>query len=52
MDPTDQAEYDRTMATARVHLDEQTWAAAWAQGQAMTPEQAVADALKDAPAAS
>jgi predicted ATPase/DNA-binding CsgD family transcriptional regulator len=36
------ADYERSVSTARVHLGERAFAAAWAQGRAMTPEQAVA----------
>ncbi len=38
------AEYKRTVATVRAHLDEATFTAAWAAGQAMTIEQAIAEA--------
>jgi predicted ATPase/class 3 adenylate cyclase len=48
LDATDQAEYDRNMAAARIQLDEPTWAFVWAAGQAMSLEQAVADALAGA----
>ncbi|HEU5102516.1 MAG TPA: LuxR C-terminal-related transcriptional regulator [Roseiflexaceae bacterium] len=37
--------YERGIATLRAHLDDATRAAAWAEGQAMTLEQAIADAL-------
>ena len=43
--PTDWLEYDRTMATISARLDDLTLAAAWAEGKAMTVEQAVAYAL-------
>jgi predicted ATPase len=39
------ADYDRYVAAARAQLDEATFAAAWATGRAMTPDQVVADAL-------
>jgi tetratricopeptide (TPR) repeat protein len=42
MPPVDRAIYKRDLARARAQLDELTWAAAWADGQAMTLEQAVA----------
>jgi predicted ATPase len=45
----DQAEYDRYLALAREQLDEVAFAAAWAEGRAMTMEQAVAYALEGAP---
>ncbi len=35
------------IATARGQLDEAAWEAGWAEGRAMTPEQAVAYALED-----
>jgi hypothetical protein len=38
-------DFERTAAAARAQLDEATFAAAWAKGQAMPLEQAVADAL-------
>ena len=43
--PGDRLGYDRHLATARACLDEGAWAAAWAEGQAMPLEEAVADAL-------
>jgi predicted ATPase/DNA-binding SARP family transcriptional activator len=42
VEPLDQAHYDSVVATARAHLDETAFAAAWAAGQAMTLEQAIA----------
>jgi predicted ATPase/class 3 adenylate cyclase len=39
-------EWERNVVTARAQLDEATFAAAWAAGQAMTPEQAIAYALE------
>ena len=47
VDPADRAEYDRDVAAARAQLDEATFAAAWAEGRAMTMEQAMAYALED-----
>jgi predicted ATPase/DNA-binding CsgD family transcriptional regulator len=38
----DRAGYERAVATARTQLGEQAFAAAWAEGRRMTPEQAVA----------
>src|ERR687886_2304242 len=38
-------EYERTIAIVRNQIDAATYAAAWAEGRAMPPEQAVADAL-------
>jgi predicted ATPase len=43
--PVDRAEYDRTLAAIRARLDEATFAQAWAEGQALTLEQAIAYAL-------
>jgi hypothetical protein len=37
--------YDRLLAAARAQLGEEAFAAAWAAGRAMTPEQAIAEAL-------
>lgn len=45
MDPADQKNYERTVATARAQLEATTFEAAWAAGRAMTLEQAVAEAL-------
>jgi len=42
---TSQAEFERHVATVRAALGEEAFAAAWAVGQAMLLEQAVADAL-------
>jgi predicted ATPase/DNA-binding CsgD family transcriptional regulator len=35
-------DYERSVSAARVHLGERAFAAAWAQGRPMTPEQALA----------
>jgi predicted ATPase/class 3 adenylate cyclase/DNA-binding CsgD family transcriptional regulator len=40
--PVERVEYEHTVAAARAHLDEQSFDAAWAEGRAMTPEQALA----------
>lgn len=40
-------DYDRTVATTRAWLDAATWATAWAEGQAMTLDQAIAYALDE-----
>jgi non-specific serine/threonine protein kinase len=45
--PLLQSEHDRAMVDLRAALDEQTLAAAWAEGQAMTTVQAVAYALDE-----
>jgi len=41
----DQAEFDHWLATAHAQLDDAVFAAAWAEGQAMTLEQAIEYAL-------
>jgi predicted ATPase/transcriptional regulator with XRE-family HTH domain len=43
--PVEQADVDRDLAAIRSQLDEALFAAAWAAGQAMTIEQAIAEAL-------
>jgi predicted ATPase/class 3 adenylate cyclase len=43
--PTDEIDYEHYLAIARVQLDEVTFQAAWAEGKAMTLEQAVAYAV-------
>jgi hypothetical protein len=40
------ADHQRTLAAARRRLDEAAYLAVWAEGQAMTPEQAIAAALQ------
>jgi hypothetical protein len=45
--PADRADYDRILAVVRIQLDAATFAAAWAEGQAMTQEQAISYALED-----
>jgi predicted ATPase/class 3 adenylate cyclase/DNA-binding CsgD family transcriptional regulator len=40
--PIYHADYDRSVAAARAHLGEKAFAAAWAEGRTMTPEQAFA----------
>jgi DNA-binding CsgD family transcriptional regulator len=40
--PIELAEYERSLSAARVHLGERAFAAAWNQGRAMTPQQALA----------
>jgi predicted ATPase/DNA-binding SARP family transcriptional activator/DNA-binding CsgD family transcriptional regulator len=47
LSPTDWAELERNMATARATLDAASWEAAWAEGRAMTPEQAAEYALSE-----
>jgi tetratricopeptide (TPR) repeat protein len=43
--PTGRAVHAHTLATVRAQLDDATFAAAWAAGQAMTLDQAIAEAL-------
>ena len=40
--PVYRVDYERSVATAPTQLDEEAFAAAWAQGRSMTPEQALA----------
>ncbi len=40
--PIELADYERSVSAAHVHLGEKAFAAAWAQGRSMTPEQALA----------
>ncbi len=44
--PVERAEYDRAVAAVRAGLDEATCAAAWAEGRAMTIEQATICAME------
>ncbi|HZS93951.1 MAG TPA: tetratricopeptide repeat protein, partial [Chloroflexota bacterium] len=45
--PADRVEYERDLAAARGALGESAWHEAWKQGQALTLEEAVAEALSD-----
>src|SRR5436853_427788 len=45
------ADHDRAVAAARAALGEEAFAAAWAEGRAMTLEQAIAFALQETGAA-
>ncbi len=45
--PQDQADYDRRLASTREALGEAAFAAVWAEGRAMTLEQAIEYALKE-----
>ncbi len=47
--PAEQAEHGRTLTRARTQLDEMTLAAAWDEGRTMTPEQAITEAIAEAP---
>jgi hypothetical protein len=49
LEPTDRADYERSVSVARERLDEPVFAAAWADGRAMTLEQAIAYALEVSP---
>jgi predicted ATPase/class 3 adenylate cyclase len=46
MPPVYRADYERAVAAARTQLGRKIFAAAWAQGRAMPPEQAITDVLK------
>lgn len=46
MNPMEQIEYDREVNDLRANMDEVTFAKAWAEGRAMTMEQAIAFALE------
>jgi len=43
--PAERADYERDLATIRSQIDAAAFADAWAAGQAMPPEQAIAEAL-------
>ncbi len=45
--PRERAEYDSKIAAAGAYLDEPAFATAWAEGEAMSLEQAIAYALKE-----
>ena len=47
--PFDQKEHERNVASVRTELDEATFAAAWADGHAMSLDQAIAYAMEDKP---
>jgi hypothetical protein len=47
LDPSDQKEFDHYVAAVRGQLDEPAFAKAWAEGRAMTMEQAMEFALKE-----
>src|SRR5437667_2425112 len=48
-DPVDRAEYEQGLAAARVQLDEEAFAKTWAEGRAMSMDQAIAYALDQVP---
>jgi len=45
----ERVDYERDANAARNHLGQAAFAGAWAEGRAMTPEQAVVCALEDTP---
>jgi hypothetical protein len=45
--PVDRAAYERNVAAVRAQFDAASFAAAWAEGRAMTLEQAIAYALSE-----
>jgi hypothetical protein len=47
MSPSQRAEYERQIAAARSRLGDSAFAAAWAEGQAMSLEEAVAYAVEE-----
>ncbi len=48
--PIERADHERSVSSARVHLGEKAFTAAWGQGRSMTPKQALAaKGLKPAP---
>ena len=47
LEPADRTDYERALATTRAQLNEAVFAAAWAEGRAMTLEQAIAYALEE-----
>ena len=49
VDPGDRPDYERTLASVRSQLGEAAFAAAWAEGAALTPEQAATLAFRDEP---
>jgi hypothetical protein len=47
LDPVDRGDWERIQAEVRAQLDEASFASAWAEGQAMTVEEAIAYALEN-----
>jgi len=43
--PDERASFEREVAQARVHLDAAAFAAAWAAGRGLAPDEAIAEAL-------
>jgi hypothetical protein len=48
--PVDKMEYERNLTQLRAQFDERTLNKFWAKGKEMSPEQAIAFALKEAQA--
>ena len=46
LDTSDRLDYDRIVANVQAQLDEVSYVTAWAEGRAMTVEQAIAYALE------
>ena len=46
MDVLDIPDYERWVTVARTQLDEPTFAAVWAEGQKLTLDEAIAEALE------
>jgi len=46
MNPPEQVEYDREISDLRANMDEAAFAKAWAEGRALTMEQAIEYALE------
>ncbi len=47
IDPADRSDYDRDVAAAQPRLSPGEWEAGWAEGKAMTLEQAIAYGLAE-----
>jgi len=45
--PAERADFDRDLATARAQIDEPAWQSAWAEGEAMSLEEAIGYALEE-----
>jgi hypothetical protein len=46
LNPADRLDYERIVANVQAQLDEASYTTAWAEGRAMTAEQAIAYALE------
>ena len=49
MDVLDIPDYERWVTVARTQLDDATFAAAWAEGQKLTLDEAIAEAFGESP---